>query len=200
MTFLKKMNLKNVKQFLWSYKYIIAILLVLFVIYYYMNVYIQENLESKTSTIRNFQPTVKNTSDFDINVEVYAVGYDASKKVNTISTIIKSTTIKPSGKLKVTSYAKSGNVGFAVKLSTTDNSAKNIKAEIGVCSEKTAINKKICSIFKPNIANYIELKDYNFKVLHDKTDVSITSPNTDAKWLISSAKPYSFFTIGFKFL
>ncbi len=195
-----KFLFKSFKKFVYDYKYMIALLLLLIFIYRYLNIHIIENLESKTTIVRNFQPTIKNTSDFDINVEVYAIGYDTSKKVNTISTVIKGTTLKPHGELKVTSYAKSGNVGFAVKLSTTDNSAKNIKAEIGVCSEQRAGAKKICSIFKPNIANYIELKDYNFKVLHDKNDVSITSPNTDAKWLIHAVKPYSFFSIGFKFL
>jgi hypothetical protein len=195
-----KFSYKSLKKFVYDYKYIIALLLILIFIYRYLNIHIIENLESKTSALRNFQPTIKNTSDFDINVEVYAVGYDTRKKVNTISTVIQSTTLKALGELKVTKYAKSGNVGFAVKLSTTDNSEKNIKAEIAVCSEQRAGAKKICSIFKPNIANYIELKDYNFKVLHDKNDVSITSPNTDKKWLIHAVKPYSFFSIGFKFL
>ncbi len=195
-----KFSFKSFKKFVWDYKYIIALLLVLIFIYRYLNIRIIENLESKTTTARNFQPTVKNTSDFDINIEVYAVNYDNKTKANTISTIIKSTTLKPLAELKVTNYAQSGNVGFAIKLSTTDNSSKNIKAEIGVCSEQKAGAKKICSIFKPNIANYSELKDYNFKVLHDPNDVSITSPNTDAKWLINATKPYSYFTIGFKFL
>ncbi len=158
-----------------------------------------ERLESRTTTARKIQPTVKNTSSFDINVEVFAVSYDTAKKVNTISSIVSSTTVKPNTELKVTNYTTSGNVGFAVKLSTTDGSSQNIKAEISVCSERRVMNKSVCNIFKPNIANYIELKDYNFKVLHDANDVSITSPSTDAKWLISAVKPYSVVSIGFKF-
>ena len=194
-----KSSMKSILSVVWKFKWIIALLITLFLIYRQLNIYVIENLESKTTSIRKIQPTIKNTSSFDINVEVYAVGYDAKTKKNTISTIIKSTTLKPNVELKVSNYTNSGNVGFAVKLATTDGSPKNISAEISVCSEKKVVSKTLCSIFKPNIANYIELSDYNFKVLHDKNDVSITSPSTDAKWIVSSAKPYSFFSIGFKF-
>lgn len=194
------MKFSQVKTFLWKYKWIIALLITLLLIYRQLNVYIIENLESKTTTPRKFQPTIKNTSSFDINVEVFAVGYDTRKKVNTITSVIRQTTLKPNAELKVSSYATSGNVGFAVKFSTTDGSAKSISAEVSVCSEKKVLRKTLCNIFKPNIANYIELKDYNFKVLHDKNDVSITSPSTDAKWIISATKPYALFSVGFKFL
>jgi hypothetical protein len=194
-----KLSFKSVKTFVWKYKWILAVLITLFLIYRQLNVYVVERLESKTFPTRQFQPTIKNTSGFDINVEVFAVSYDAAKKVNTMTSIVKQTKVANNTELKVTTYSTSGNVGFAVKLSTTDGSSKSMKAEISVCSEKKVMNKSTCNIFKPNIANYIELKDYNFKVLHEPSDVSITSPSTDAKWLISSAKPYSVLSIGFKF-
>lgn len=206
-------SLKSVKKFLWDYKYIIALLLVLLLIYRQLGLYIVENLENKLVSGRTYQPTIKNTSDFDIDVEVYEVTYDEKTKVNKMDkVVIKKQTIKPSQELKV---SKSINldlvddkkkpippppaIGVAVKFSTTDNSAKNISAEFSICSDKSTGPKKICNIFKPNIAQLSELKDHNFKVLHDANDVSITSPNTDAKWLIKAVKPYSMFSIGFKF-
>ncbi len=194
-----KLSFNAFKKFVWTYKWVLALLITLFLIYRQLNLYVVERLESKTTTPRKIQPTVKNTSGFDINVEVFAVSYDAKTRKNTISSIVSSTTVKPNTELKVTNYTTSGNVGFAVKMTTTDGSSQNIKAEISVCSEKKVLNKTVCNIFKPNIANYIELKDYNFKVLHNKNDVSITSPSSNAKWLISAVKPYSVVSIGFKF-
>lgn len=195
-------SLKSVKKFLWDYKYIIALLLVLLLIYRQLGLYIVENLENKLVSGRSYQPTIKNTSDFDIDVEVFEVTYDEKTKVNKMDkVVIKKQTIKPSQELKVSGSISSEKktIGVAVKFSTTDNSEKNISAEFSICSDKSTGPKKICNIFKPNIAQLSELKDHNFKVLHDANDVSITSPNTDAKWLIKAVKPYSMFSIGFKY-
>ncbi len=193
-------SLKSFKKFLWDYKYIIALLLVLLLIYRQLGLYIVENLENKLVSGRSYQPTIKNTSDFDIDVEVFEVTYNAKKKVNEMKSVIAKSTIKPSQELKVSKSISSDKktIGVAVKFSTTDNSEKNISAEFSICSDKKAGPKKICNIFKPNIAQLSEL-NHNFKVLHDANDVSITSPNTDAKWLIKAVKPYSMFSIGFKF-
>ncbi len=96
---IKDLTFKNVKKFLWDYKYILILLLVLFMIYRSMNVYIQENLEVATSTTLT-KPVIgiKNTSPMEIQVEIYKMEYDAAKNVNIATPIQKITEMK-SGKI-----------------------------------------------------------------------------------------------------
>lgn len=197
-----KFSFKSVKKFLWEYKYVITLLLVLFIIYYYMNVYIQENLETTQVTNRTIKfPSIKNTSTVPINIEVFSISYNG--KVNTTTPISNKTQVESQKEFKLTEYNKNplkSDLGFAVRLSSVDGSAKKLNAEISVCSVKKVPGRTLCNIFKPNIANYSEISNFNFKVNSDKTDVIIAEIGTTNKWKIDSVKKYPFLSIGFKFI
>ena len=215
MTFLKKMNLKNVKQLLWSYKYIIAILLVLFIIYYYMNAYIQENLETATSKdSKKFALQIENLNDFDFNINVYKITYDINTKTNSATTeLVKSTLIPakkavilPAGNTKYPEgfdakvYLDGGNLGFAIKVSTTDGTEKNISYKLSYCAQVKAGTKKICSKNAPLVGKFKELTDFNFKDSSDIANITIASnPNTKIYSITpkTSMKSYS---VGFIYL
>ena len=54
MTFsLKQLSLKKIQTFLWNYKYILLVFIILFISYRSMNLYIQENMESETESKSN---------------------------------------------------------------------------------------------------------------------------------------------------
>lgn len=202
-----KFSFKSIKKFLWKYKYVITLLLLLFIIYYYINVYIQENLEITKVTTRTLQfPSIKNTSTVPINIEVFSISYNG--KVNTTKPISNKTQVESQKEFKLTDYdnhSLESDLGFAVRLSSVDGSAKKLNAEIWVCSVKKvpgkskSKSKQFCNTFKPNIANYSEISNFNFKVNSDKTDVIISEIGNTNKWKIDSVKEYPFLSIGFKF-
>ncbi len=214
MTFLKKINLKNIKKFLWNYKYVITLLLVLFIIYYYMNVYIQENLENNVSRdIKQFALQVENTNDFDFNIQVYRLSYDTTSNTNSAIEIVSNTlvpakkaVILPAGNDKFPNgfdakvYLDGGNLGFAVKVSTIDNSAKKINYKLTYCSQQKVGIKKLCSKNAPNIGKFKELNDLQFMDASDNTSIKIALNNSTKIYEITSLKDIQIFTIGFIYL
>jgi hypothetical protein len=216
MTFLKKINLKNIKKFLWDYKYILVILLVLFIIYYYTNVYIQENLENNVSREqKKFALQVENTNDFDFNIQVYRLSYDTTSNTNSFTEIVQTTLIPakkavilPAGNDKFPEgfdanvYLDGGNLGFAVKVSTIDNSAKKIAYKLTYCSQEKVVSKQLCNRNAPNIGKFKELNTLNFMDASDKESVTISdAPNSTTKiYEITPVKDMNTYSIGFIYL
>ncbi len=227
-----KFSFKSVKKFLWEYKYVITLLLVLFIIYYYMNVYIQENLENNVSRDdKNFVLQVENTNDFDFNIQVYKLSYDPTSKKNsykdieivkstssskkevtgTLGSILipsKKTVILPAGNDKFSSgfdaklYLDGGNLGFGIKVSTTDNSAKKIAYKLTYCNKVKAGGKTLCYINAPLIGKFKELTDLQFRDSRDNATITISdaSKSSTKIYQINPIKDISSYSIGFIYL
>lgn len=216
MTFLKKINLKNIKQFVWNYKYILSIIIILFIIYYYTNLYIQENLENNVSRdIKQFALQVENTNDFDFNIQVYKLSYNSTSKKNSYTEIVKSTLVPakkaiilPAGNTKFPSgfdakvYLDGGNLGFGVKVSTTDGSAKKISYKLSYCNKQKVGPKTLCSINAPLIGKFKELTDLQFMDARDKASITISdAPKSSTKiYEIKAIQDISSYSIGFIYL
>ncbi len=174
-----KVSFKSFKKFVWDYKYIIALLLVLIFIYRYLNIRIIENLENSVSKDKKeFVLSIENTCGFDFNVEVYRINYTSTTDSKTKKTIesnsidlnqnkdlLVSKTLVPSSGTKsiivpsenttfpngaiAKKYLDGGNLGFAVKVSTTDGSEKKylIKCDI--------VPKKLKVLLKVNVTKLI---------------------------------------------
>ena len=213
---LKKINLKNIKKFLWDYKYIIILLIILLIIYYYTNLYIQENLENNVSRDqKKFALQIENVNDFDFNIQVYRLSYDATSNTNSFTEIVKSTlvpakkaVILPAGNDKFPEgfdakvYLDGGNLGFAVKVSTTDNSSKKIAYKLTYCSQEKVVSKQLCNRNAPNIGKFKELNSLNFMDASDKESVTISdAPNSTTKiYEINPVKDMNTYSIGFIYL
>ncbi len=225
-----KVSFKSFKKFIWDYKYIIALLLVLIFIYRYLNIRIIENLENTTSKEKiQFALSIENTSGFDFNVEVYRINYtsttDSKTKKTTESnnidlnqnkdllvskTLVPSsgtkTVILPAGNDKFPEganakvYSDGGNLGFAVKVSTTDGSEKQISYKMRYCSQKSAGAKKICNVTNPELGKFKELTDYNFKDSRDSADIDILLDKNTKIYEIKPKKATKSYSIGFIYL
>ena len=218
-----KFSLKSIKKFLWNYKYVITLLLVLFGIYYYMNVYIQENLENNVSkntpadkfnVPRYFALQVENTNTFDFNIQVYRLSYNSTSKTNSYTEIVKSTLV-PAGKAVILPagndkfptpfdakvYLDGGDLGFGVKVSTTDNSDKKIEYKLMYCNKKKKSGTiTFCSKNGPFIGKFKELNDLNFKDARDKASITISYAASSTTYTITSKENMSSYSIGFIYL
>jgi hypothetical protein len=198
-----KVSFKSFKKFVWDYKYIIALLLVLIFIYRYLNIRIIENLENNVSKDKKeFVLGILNTCGFDFNVEVYRINYtsttdsktkkksesnsiDLNKDLLVSKTLIPSKTDShvilpsenttfPNGAI-AKKYLDGGNLGFAVKVSTTDGSEKKISYKMRYCAKETkGLVKGKCNETNPELGKFKELTDYNFKDSRDNSDITIT--------------------------
>ncbi len=211
-----KFSFKSVKKFLWDYKYVITLLLVLLAIYYYINIYIQENLENNVSRDnKKFALQVENTNDFDFNIQVYKLSYNSTSKKNSYTEIVKSTlvpskkaVILPAGNNKFPSgfdakvYLDGGNLGFGVKVSTTDNTSKKIAYKLTYCNQQKIGPKKLCSINAPLIGKFKELTDLQFMDARDKASITISdAPKSSTKiYEIKAIQDISSYSIGFIYL
>ncbi len=200
-----KVSFKGFKKFVWDYKYIIALLLVLIFIYRYLNIRIIENLENSVSKDKKeFVLSIENTCGFDFNVEVYRINYTSTTDSKTKKTIesnsidlnqnkdlLVSKTLVPSSGTKsiivpsenttfpngaiAKKYLDGGNLGFAVKVSTTDGSEKKISYKMRYCTKETkGLAKGKCNETNPELGKFKELTDYNFKDSRDSADITIT--------------------------
>lgn len=219
-----KFSFKSVKKFLWDYKYIIALLLVLFIIYYHMNVYIQENLENnvtknsasdKFADPKLFALQVMNKNTFDFNIQVYKLSYNSTSNTNSYTEIVKSTlvpagkgVILPAGNPNFPSkgfdakvYLDGGNLGFAVKVSTVDGSAKPIVYTLNYCNKQKAGQfKTVCTPNGPSIGKFKELNDLNFKDARDKGSITISYEASTTTYTITAKENMNSYSIGFIYL